>query len=330
MLIYHEAVRQSRVTITGEWDKRMNIRTLETFVWIARLGSFRAAASRVYASQPSVSARVAGLEDQLGVELFDRSGRKITLTAKGREFLVYAEKMLSLHGEMLQAVARPAAIQGTIRLAVSETIAHTWLPQLIERVSEAYPAINLELDVDISVNLAEKLKNHEIDIAFLMGGVNQPGIINRDLCRYSLIWVASPRLDIPSQPLSLAELASWPIVTYPRQSEPYIAIRSLVDPMNHSTRVHSSSSLSTIIRMTVDGLGVSALPREILQRELDTGLLRRFDVDATVPDLAFSAAYRASPGGTVVHAIAELALATARERAAVSAMEHSQTTEKPD
>ena len=77
-------------------------------------------------------------------------------------------------------------------------------------------------------------------------------------------------------------------------------------------------------------LGVSALPREILQRELDTGLLRRFDVDATVPDLAFSAAYRASPGGTVVHAIAELALATARERAAVSAMEQSQTTEKPD
>ncbi|MEQ8183276.1 LysR family transcriptional regulator [Marinobacter salarius] len=293
----------------------MNIRTLETFVWIARLGSFRAAASRVYASQPSVSARIAGLEDQLGIELFDRSGKKITLTAKGREFLVYAEKMLNLHGEMLQAVAKPSSIQGTIRLAVSETIAHTWLPQLLERVSEAYPAINLELDVDTSLNLAEKLKNHEIDVAFLMGGVNQPGIINRDLCRYSLTWVASPQLNIPDQAMSLAELATWPIVTYPRQSEPYIAIRSLVDPMNHSTRIHSCSSLSTIIRMTVDGLGVSALPREILQRELDTGALRQFEVDATVPDLTFIAAYRAAPTSSVVHAIAELALITAKERA---------------
>ena len=293
----------------------MNIRTLETFIWIARLGSFRAAANRVYASQPSVSARIAGLEDQLGVELFNRSARKVTLTAKGREFLIYAEKMLSLHGEMMQAVAKPSSIQGTIRLAVSETIAHTWLPQLIERVSEAYPAINLELDVDISVNLAEKLANHEIDIAFLMGGVNQPGIINRDLCRYSLIWVASPRLNVPNQPVSLAELSTWPIVTYPRKSEPYMAIRSLVDPMNHSTRIHSSSSLSTIIRMTVDGLGVSALPREILQRELSAGTLRRFEVDANVPDLAFSAAYRAGPGGNVVQAIAELALAIAEARA---------------
>ncbi|WP_372996542.1 LysR family transcriptional regulator [Marinobacter sp.] len=293
----------------------MNIRTLETFIWIARLGSFRAAASRVYASQPSVSARIAGLEDQLGVELFDRSSRKITLTAKGREFLIYAEKLLSLHGEMMQAVARPSSIEGTIRLAVSETIAHTWLPQLIERVSEAYPAINLELDVDISVNLAEKLANHEIDIAFLMGGVNQPGIINRDLCRYSLIWVASPRLDIPDGSMSLEELSTWPIITYPRKSEPYVAIRSLVDPMNHSTRIHSSSSLSTIIRMTVDGLGVSALPREILEHELHSGILRQFEIEADVPDLAFCASYRGGPGGTVVQAIAELALSTAEDRA---------------
>lgn len=293
----------------------MHIRTLETFVWIARLGSFRAAANRIYSSQPSVSARIAGLEDQLGVELFDRTGKKVTLTAKGREFLVYAEKMLSLHGEMLQAIAQPSSIQGTIRLAVSETIAHTWLPQLIEKVSEAYPAINLELDVDISVNLAEKLKNHQIDIAFLMGLVNQPGVVNRPLCKYSLIWVASPRLALPSAQISLEELAKWPIITYPRQSEPYVAIRSLVDPMNHSSRVHSSSSLSTIIRMTVDGLGVSALPSEIISQELSNGSLRRFDVNANVPDLAFNAAYHAAPGASVVHGIAELAVLSAKEHA---------------
>ncbi|APX94231.1 LysR family transcriptional regulator [Franzmannia qiaohouensis] len=291
----------------------MNIRTLETFVWIARLGSFRAAAKRLYASQPSVSARIAGLEDQLGVELFDRIGRHVKLTAKGRELLVYAEKMLNLHSEMLQVVATPTAIHGTIRLGVSETIAHTWLPQMIERVSEAYPAINLELDVDISVNLADKVANHDIDIAFLMGKVNQPGMINRRLCRYSLVWVASPRLAIPDTPLSPADLAKWPIITYPRKSEPYTNIRSLVDPMNHSTQIHSSSSLSTIIRMTVDGIGISALPREIIQQELASGRLKQFDVEVSIPDLVFNAAYGAAPGGNVVHAVAELSFHTVSE-----------------
>nr|WP_163502085.1 LysR family transcriptional regulator [Halomonas socia] len=291
----------------------MNIRTLETFVWIARLGSFRAAAKRLYASQPSVSARIAGLEDQLGVELFDRIGRHVKLTAKGRELLVYAEKMLNLHSEMLQVVATPTAIHGTIRLGVSETIAHTWLPQMIERVSEAYPAINLELDVDISVNLADKVANHDIDIAFLMGKVNQPGMINRRLCRYSLVWVASPRLAIPEAPLSPADLAKWPIITYPRKSEPYTNIRSLVDPMNHSTQIHSSSSLSTIIRMTVDGIGISALPREIIQQELAAGRLKQFEVEVSIPDLVFNAAYGAAPGGNVVHAVAELSFHTVSE-----------------
>lgn len=286
----------------------MNFRSLETFVWISRLGSFRAAAQRLYTSQPSVSARIAGLEDELGVELFERIGRRVVLTAKGRELLTYAEKLLHLHGEMLQVVARAENLQGSIRLGVAETIAYTWLPRLVERVSEAYPAINLELDIDISVNLADKLSNHDIDIAFLMGKVHQPGIVNQELCRYSLVWVASPRLAIPAGPVAVSELAMWPIITYPRRSEPYAVIRSLVDPMNHSTRIHSSSSLSTIIRMAVDGIGVSALPREIVTRELANGSLREFSVETALPDLAFNAAYGTAPGANVVRAVAELSL----------------------
>ncbi|MCE8014993.1 LysR family transcriptional regulator [Halomonas sp. MCCC 1A17488] len=290
----------------------MNFRSLETFIWIARLGSFRAAAQRLYTSQPSVSARISGLEDELGVELFERTGRRVVLTAKGRELLAYAEKLLHLHGEMLQVVAKSECLQGSIRLGVAETIAYTWLPRLIERVSEAYPAINLELDIDISVNLADKLTSHDIDIAFLMGKVNQPGFTSDDLCRYSLVWVASPRLALPAGPVTLSELAQWPIITYPRRSEPYAVIRSLVDPMNHSTRIHSSSSLSTIIRMALDGIGVSALPREIVSRELESGTLRQFNVEAALPDLAFSAAYSTAPGANVVRAVAELSLHTAR------------------
>lgn len=291
----------------------MNIKTLETFVWIARLGSFRAAGQRLYASQPSVSARISSLEDELRTELFDRSGRKAVLTAKGRQLLVYAEKILQLHAELLETVARPDAIHGTIRLGVSETIAYTWLPRLIEKISEAYPAINLELDVDISLNLAEKLTSRELDIAFLIGEVNQPDFVSRFFCRYALVWVASPRLDLPEEPIGLADLARIPIITYPRRSEPYANIRSLVNPVNHPTRIHSSSSLSTIIRMTVDGLGVSALPREILTRELASGALREFRVEATLPDLVFHTAFSGAPGDGVVRAVAELALATMTE-----------------
>ncbi|MCL1479813.1 LysR family transcriptional regulator [Marinobacter sp. M3C] len=284
----------------------MNIKSLETFFWIAKLGSFRATAKKLYASQPTISARIAGLENQLGIELFDRSGRKAVLTAKGRQVLSYAEQILQLHADLLETVASPDAIQGTIRLGVAETIAYTWLPELIERINETYPAINLELDVDISINLSEKLLKREIDIAFLIGEVKQEGFFNMPFYSYSLIWVVSPKLTLPPEPVSLSELAKIPIITYPRMSEPHTNIRTLINKMGSSTQIHSSSSLSTIIRMALDGIGVSALPKEIITRELATGQLREFKVEASIPDLVFNMAYCAAPGANVVRAVADL------------------------
>ncbi|HEA51326.1 hypothetical protein LCGC14_0936850 [marine sediment metagenome] len=286
----------------------MNIKSLETFFWIAKLGSFRATAKKLYASQPTISARIAGLEDELGIELFDRSGRNAVLTTEGRQALVYAEKILQLHADLLETVASPDAIQGSIRLGVAETIAYTWLPELIERINETYPAINLELDVDISVNLAEKLLKREIDIAFLIGEVKHEGFFNAPFYSYSLIWVVSPKLTLPPEPVSLSRLSKIPIITYPRMSEPHVNIRSLINKMNGSTQIHSSSSLSTIIRMALDGIGVSALPKEIITRELASGQLREFQVEASIPDLVFNMAYCAAPGANVVRAVADLSL----------------------
>ncbi|SFM51928.1 LysR family transcriptional regulator [Marinobacter pelagius] len=287
----------------------MNIRSLETFYWIAKLGSFRATGDKLYASQPTISARISGLEDELGVELFDRSGRSAVLTAKGRELLIYAEKILELHRELLEKVADPESIHGTIRLGVAETIAYTWLPKLIERINETYPAINLELDVDISINLAEKLIKREVDIAFLIGDVRHEDFVTKPFYSYSLTWVASSKMTLPEDPLSLSSLARIPIITYPRMSEPHAHIRSLVHPVGRSIQIHSSSSLSTIIRMTVDGIGVSALPREIVTSELASGKLREFRVEATLPDLVFNVAYMTAPGAHVVRAVADLSLA---------------------
>ena len=74
----------------------MNLKHLETFAWIARLGSFSAAAERLGTSQPAVSMRIAELERTLGTKLFDRAGRSARITPKGRELIDYAERILSL------------------------------------------------------------------------------------------------------------------------------------------------------------------------------------------------------------------------------------------
>lgn len=286
----------------------IDLRNLETFVWVAQLGGFRSAADKLNTTQPAISARIALLEDELGVKLFDREQRRATLTAKGFELLGYAERMLQLRADMLRAVSEKMAMRGIIRLGVAETIVHTWLPRLIERLNAVYPLITLEIDVDITLNLRNALVGHQLDIAFLLGPVSEPRMKNLNLCSYKLAWVASPALELPPEPVPLAALARWPIITYPRNTRPHIAIQELFPRSDiPDLRLHGASSISTIVRMTLDGIGISAIPPAVIGRELAEKRLRLVKAEQSLPDLHFTATYSVKPDSFVAAAVANLA-----------------------
>ncbi len=291
----------------------MEFKALETFVWISRLGSFRAAADRLNTTQPSISARIAALERELGTQVFDRSGRKATLTRKGRDLLRYADRLIALRNEMLNAVADPSSIQGTITLGVVETIAHTWLPKLIDRMAQTYPRISLELDVDISVNLRERLVACEIDAAFLMGPISRPEIVNLPLSNYPLSWLASPRCELAGKVLTLDDLVRVPVITFPRNSRPHMDLEALFHGANERPRIHSSSSLATIVRMAVEGIGVCALPVDIVRREMKRGELCLLESAVRLPDLYFTASFPAESDSFLIHAICDLAVNVAKD-----------------
>ncbi|MBI1209193.1 MAG: LysR family transcriptional regulator [Azospirillum sp.] len=288
----------------------MDLKGLETLIWVAKLGGFRAAAERLNTTQPAISVRIAQLEEELGQRLFDRDNRKSSLTAKGLEFLEYAEKMIALRNEMLQAVADKTAFRGVVRVGVAETIVHTWLSRLLERVHYLYPSISLEIEVDISVNLSNRLIAHELEIAFLMGPVTAPYVKNQPLCSYPLEWVASPRLPLDWEtPASLAALAHWPIITYARITKPHIAIREMFATAPNTTfpRIFGNSSLSTIIRMTTDGIGIASIPPVVIGRELAEGRLRIVKPEQHLAPLDFTVSYPSNPDNHLATAIATLA-----------------------
>lgn len=294
----------------------MDFRALETFLWIARLGGFRLAADRLNTTQPSVSARIRGLEEELGVRLFERNARAVALTPKGRDLIPYAERILALKGEMETKIGDPAAIQGTIILGVAETIVHTWLPHLIERLAQTYPALSLELDIDITLNLLRRLTAREIDIAFLMGPVANPEIENLPLGTYPLVWLGSPRLRLPQRVLQLEELARIPVITFPRSSRPHMDLETLFRTAGLRPRIHNSSSIATIIRMAVDGIGVCALPQSVVRRELDAGDLVPLKVETDLPALTFTASFPHASDTALPRAVCDLAYRTANEHAA--------------
>jgi len=289
----------------------MKLTNLETFVWVARLGSFSAAGERLHATQPTISARIASLEQSLGVTFFERSGKSSSLSPRGLQLLPYAEKMLGLANEIELVVGDKEAVSGIVRLGTSETLVHTWLPDLLRRVHGEYPGVTVEILVDLTVNLRERLVSREIDVAFLLGPVSEPNMANTALCAYSMVWVAAPEFALPEGSLSLADLAALPIITFLRPTRPHVFLReALAGPDLPPLRISGSSSLATMIRMVEDGLGVSPLPWEVVRPGVESGQLRRFETALALPDLEFTATYPVSPPNPMIGLIEKMALET--------------------
>ena len=232
--------------------------------------------------------------------------------------MVYAEKLISLRSEMMAEVGERSAMRGVLRLGVAETIVHTWLPRLIKSVNTAHPNLSLEIEVDITPNLSARLLGQEIELAFLLGPLSASGVRNRVLCDYPIGVLASPSLGLGDGPLKLRDLAKFPIITFPRKSQPYETVRSLFNrPDLPPIRLHASASLATVIHMATEGLGIAVIPTAIVENELADGRLQLLSTDLKIPPLTFSASWLASPDTLAVELVADLAAKIAQESTAV-------------
>lgn len=292
----------------------MNLRFLETFIWVARLKSFSLTAERLHTTQAAISARIASLEQELGVRLFDREGREVKLTPQGLAALDKAETIVRLADEFKDQVGDRETLRGTVRIGVIDTISHTWLVRLIERAHDSYPNVNVVLRADTSLNIADALLRHELDLCLLMGPVIGQNMVNIDLCTYSCVWLASPALPFPDRRLTVEDLARYPIVSFPASSKPHESMtRLLGKPEEGGVVFYTSNSLATIIRMVKDGLGVAALPGVLVQQDLAREELRTLDVLQSFPPLPFHASYQETPNSLLAGAIALMARDVADE-----------------
>ncbi|HYS91179.1 MAG TPA: LysR family transcriptional regulator [Bradyrhizobium sp.] len=298
----------------------VDFKSIETFLWVVTLGSFRGAAQRLNTTQPAISQRIAQLEREMGVKLLNRDHRVASPTTSGRQLMVYAEKLIGLRSEMMAEVGDRSAMRGVMRLGVAETIVHTWLSRLIKSVNTAYPNLSLEIEVDITPNLSARLLAQEIELAFVLGPLSVSSVRNRPLCDYPIGFLASPSLGLGNGPVTVHDLAKFPIITFPRKTQPYEIVRSLFNrPDLPPIRLHASASLATVIHMAIEGLGIAVIPTAIVENELADGRLQLLSTDLKISPLTFSASWLASPDTVAVELVADLAGKIAQSSALVDA-----------
>lgn len=284
---------------------RINIEQLKTFLAVVRLGGVRKASGGLNLTQPAVTARIKNLEDNLNCELFDRTSGGMKLTKRGELLLAHAEKFEHLSELVEKDVVDPAGIEGRLRLGVSETIAQCWLPDLVARLHRLYPKLEIEFNVDISINLRAGLANREIDLAILLGPISDYSINNIELPGFDLAWYAAA--DAAEEPDPVRYL-SRPVLTYARNTRPFRELKEMLfERVGPDVSLFPSSSLSACFRLVEADLGVAALPQVLGQDYVAAGRIRTFDPGWAPAPLRFTASYLAEPKSHLVETAAQAA-----------------------
>lgn len=285
----------------------MNLRFLETFVWVARLNSFSLAAEKLHASPATVSARIAALEQELGVKLFQRGGRDTTLTPQGEKALIGADKVLRVAAEFQQQLGGGHGVRETIRIGVIDSIAFSLLPLAIDKLRLTYPNLNLELHADTSLNLSRQLNEGKLHLALLMGHVEGVDIVSRPLFSIPAVCVAGASFECSSELVEMTSLVDMPIIAFPKGSSPYEIMRGyFARDVFQNMRISTSNSVATIIRMVADGLGVAILPEALVAEDIKRKSLKTLTLAHPFPPFEFHIAYIDTPETVLPSLVADL------------------------
>lgn len=285
----------------------MNLRFLEAFYWIAKLGSFSAAAARLHATPAAISERIRTLEEDLGVRVFERDSRRVQLTAPGQRLLPYAEQMLNLRDTMKKSVQDSSAQTGIISLGVIESVIHTWLPQVLREMTQVYPGITVELYSDSTPRLKEELRADHLDLALLADEVDGDLFECVPLASDEMIWVAHPAIAAEAVDAKSFEalLANQPVMTFMRDTPAYRDVRRVLSNVI-GVRINPFSSIAGIIAVLRSGYGIAAMPSRVVHGYMADGHLAAICCGPKLAPLRILLARPVRAKESVVDAVADL------------------------
>ncbi|MCG7994424.1 MAG: LysR family transcriptional regulator [Candidatus Thiodiazotropha taylori] len=247
----------------------MEFASLRAFVQVAREGSFSNAAQGLYLTQPAVSKRVAALEQELSVRLFDRVGRQVFLTEAGRQLLPRAEQILQQMVDIRRGLSNLSGeISGRLVMGTSHHIGLHRLPSALRNFSDAYPKAELDIRFMESEKACLAVEHGELEMAVVTLPLNPIEALDAlKIWHDPLCFAVSPDHQLAEQQsTSLKQLVSHPAVlptkgTYTRT----LLEQSINDRQLNINCTLATDYLETLKMMTSIGLGWSLLPEILLE-----------------------------------------------------------------
>ena len=261
----------------------MELRQLSTFIRVAQFKSFSKAAESLGYSQSAVTVQIRQLEEELHTRLFDRMGKRITLTDPGAQFLSRAYDVLNEVNKARLSVADAGELHGRLHIGTIESLCFAKLPAVLRQFWQRHPQVVVHVTTGEPETLIEQMERGELDLIYIL---DEPRYNNnwRKMMeqREDVVFVASPALGeelgrVPA--LKLEQLMDKPFYltereeNYRRVLDRFLASRGVV-----LTPFLECSDTSFIIKMLETSRGISLLPWYAVERSVQQGRLSLLDV----------------------------------------------------
>lgn len=252
----------------------MDLSQLQAFVAVAEAGGFSRAAPLVGATQPTLSRQVQALERELGKTLFDRLGRRVELTAFGRESLEQARKILKqVEALALSGKQKTGRAAGTLRLGVADSVVLRRLPGLLQSFQKDHPAVRVHVRTAASPDILNWVREGRFDAGLCMLPDSHQDLVLREIWRDSFVGIVPPEHPFAGgEPRPLAEFA----VERQIMMQPGTLSHQVLSAAYHAAGVSlvpdmTIGNFHTVVDLVSAGVGVGIVSRGVAEQALASG-----------------------------------------------------------
>ena len=302
----------------------MDLAQLQSFVAVAEAGGFSRAAPLIGATQPTLSRQVQALERELGKALFDRLGRRVELTAFGRDALARARTILGeVEALALSGGQKSGRASGILRLGVADSVVLKRLPQILQSFQEHHPAVRVHVRTASSPDILSWVREGRCDAGLCMLPGAHPDLVLRELWVDRLVGIAPPEHPFAREEgeIALAEFAAErQIVIQPGTLTHQVLIAAYHEAELSLVPDMTIGNFQTIVELVAAGVGLGIVSRDVAEAAIADGSVRALCVrglDALRRSLGIALhAERGTDGalGAFVQALDDPAAAFAQQR----------------
>jgi len=285
----------------------MELRHLRYFITVAQEQSFTRAAEKLFTAQPSLSQQIKDLEQEVGVNLFERSSRKIQLTDEGKAFLIYAEKALE-NAKLAVASARQVAQQKNYQIHIGflNVAELKVMPHILAKLKKTMPDLKIHLHSLFCLEQLQRLKNAELDLSITRFQMDHPDFDNIHLLMEQIHLVAAKHLHPTDRILKLQELKNHTIIMCDQNASPifYERLNALMsfDQLKHDQVLWATNVLQHINLINM-GMGFSFAPDYLLRFLNDE--VKVIQTDRPLPQVELYATFNKNSQNPALNIITE-------------------------